>query len=194
MEVQLLMDPFVHLLNDDSKLSLTEQSGKSWLAGLTAAKKIITQRWNPPHDISRTHWLRCFLDIVFGTITMWTTPCTKELMKNLAFLGMWEWYPRPGNWAWNLYPPARPVHHKSICLYLVGAHVCSTLFLLLVLLVFLVLVFFPFLGLIVFTTDMEQLLHLQHITRAWVEGEREGRSEGRQEGGRGERDNRNTQE
>ena len=85
MEVQLPMDPFVHLLNDDSKLFLTEKSPEIWLAGLTAVKKIIAQRWKPPHDISRTHWLRCFLDIAYlelssaritlaqdGTIIMWT--------------------------------------------------------------------------------------------------------------------------
>ena len=63
--VQLPMEPAVHLLNDDSHLSLTERTRKIWLAGLTAAKKIIVQRWKPPHDISHTHWLRNFLDISY---------------------------------------------------------------------------------------------------------------------------------
>ena len=63
--IQLPMDPFVHLLNDDSRLSLTEKSQKIWLAGLTASRKIIVQRWKPPHDISKTHWLRSFLDMAY---------------------------------------------------------------------------------------------------------------------------------
>ena len=42
MEVQLPIDHFVHLLNDDSKWSLTEKSREIWLAGVTAAKKIIS--------------------------------------------------------------------------------------------------------------------------------------------------------
>ncbi len=55
--VQLPMEPALHLLNDDSQLSLVETTHKIWLADLTAAKKIVVQRWKPPHDISRTHWL-----------------------------------------------------------------------------------------------------------------------------------------
>ena len=94
MGVQLPMDPYIHLLNDDSNLSLTEKSRKIWLSGLTAAKKIIAQRWKPPHDLSKTHWLRSFLDIAYlelssarinlaqqGTITMWT-----DLISNLKDL------------------------------------------------------------------------------------------------------------
>lgn len=92
--VQLPMDPAVHLLNDDSHLSLTEKTRKIWLAGLTAAKKIVVQRWKPPHDISNTHWLRSFLDISYlelssarvndarpNTILMWT-----NLISNLKDL------------------------------------------------------------------------------------------------------------
>lgn len=43
MGVQLPMEPAVHLLNDDSHLSLTEIACRVWLAGLTAAKKIIVR-------------------------------------------------------------------------------------------------------------------------------------------------------
>ena len=63
--VQFPMDPAVHLLNDDSHLSLAEKNRKVWLAGLTAAKKIVVQRWKSPHDISTVHWLRSFLDISY---------------------------------------------------------------------------------------------------------------------------------
>lgn len=63
--VQLPMDLAVHLLNDDSLLSLTEKTRKIWLAGLTAAKKIVVQRWKHPHVISNIHWTRCFLDIAY---------------------------------------------------------------------------------------------------------------------------------
>lgn len=55
--VQLPMEPAIHLLNDDSQLSLGAKTRKIWLAGLTAAKKIIVQRWKPPHDVSKAHWL-----------------------------------------------------------------------------------------------------------------------------------------
>lgn len=51
--------------------------------------------------------------------------------------------------------------------YLVGAHVSSRLLLIFVLLILLVLVLLLFLvfGFVVLATDMEKLLHLQHITR-----------------------------
>ena len=65
---QFPMDPYIHLLNDDSTLGLTVKARKACLAGLTAAQKIIVQRWKPPHDISKTHWLRAFLDIAYLTM------------------------------------------------------------------------------------------------------------------------------
>ena len=54
------------------------------LSGLTAAKKILAQRWKPPHTLTRLHWLNTFLDVtvsemsvsVFGacgkTIAIWS--------------------------------------------------------------------------------------------------------------------------
>lgn len=42
-----------------------ENARKVWQASLTTAKRIVVQRWKPPHDISSTHWLRSFLDILF---------------------------------------------------------------------------------------------------------------------------------
>lgn len=38
--VQLPMGPAVHLLNDDSHLSLIKKTCKVWLSGLTAAKGV----------------------------------------------------------------------------------------------------------------------------------------------------------
>lgn len=58
------IDPIVWLLNDDSKLQLFEKQRKIWLAGSTAAKKMIVQRWLPPHSLSMHQWMAYFLDIV----------------------------------------------------------------------------------------------------------------------------------
>lgn len=66
IDIQLPMDPALHLLNDDSKLEgMNERSRKIWLAGLTAAKKIIVQVWVPPHNLAHKHWLNTFLEILF---------------------------------------------------------------------------------------------------------------------------------
>ena len=58
--VLLPMDPAIHLLNDNSCFSLTGEARKGWLAGLTAAKRIVVQRWKPPHNISNMHRLQGF--------------------------------------------------------------------------------------------------------------------------------------
>ena len=58
------LDPVVLLLNDDSRLNLTEKQRKIWLAGLTATKKMIAQRWLPPCTVAMRCWLSYFLDIV----------------------------------------------------------------------------------------------------------------------------------
>ena len=58
------LDPVVLLLNDDSRLNLTEKQRKIWLAGSTATKKMIAQRWLPPHSLIMRRWLSYFLDIV----------------------------------------------------------------------------------------------------------------------------------
>ena len=88
------MDPYVHLLNDDTGLDTGSNSRKIWLAGLTAAKKMLAQRWKPPHDISPTHWLHNFLNISYlerssarinnarlNTMTMW-----KNVISVLKYL------------------------------------------------------------------------------------------------------------
>lgn len=58
------MDPAVHLLDNDSQISLQGGTRKIWLAGLTATKKVIAQRWKS-NDVSFNHWLHCFLDIAY---------------------------------------------------------------------------------------------------------------------------------
>ena len=58
------MEPNLLLLNDDSNLDLNTKQQKIWLAGLTAAKKLIVQRWLPPHKLPPRKWLEYFLDAV----------------------------------------------------------------------------------------------------------------------------------
>ena len=65
IDFKLPMDPALHLLNDDSQIRMTERARKTWLAGLTAAKKMVVRVWLPPHDLSSEHWLHIFLDILF---------------------------------------------------------------------------------------------------------------------------------
>ena len=40
-----------------------------FLAGITAAKKIIAVRWKPPHKLSIAHWYFTFLDIIYLEIS-----------------------------------------------------------------------------------------------------------------------------
>ena len=60
-ELQIIL----HLLNDNPKAFISERMHKTWLAGLTAAKKIIAQQKNPPHDLPPKQWLWCLLDILY---------------------------------------------------------------------------------------------------------------------------------
>lgn len=53
-------------VNDNSHLGPSGNARKVWQAGLTTAKRIVVQRWKPPHDISSTHWL--FGHFIPGTI------------------------------------------------------------------------------------------------------------------------------
>jgi len=58
------LEPTLLLLNDDSHLGLNEKQRKVWLAGLTAAKKLVVQRWLPPHKLYARKWLEYFQDVV----------------------------------------------------------------------------------------------------------------------------------
>ena len=58
------LQPILLLLNDDSQLQLSEKQRKIMFAGLTAAKKLIVQRWMPPYTLHSRKWLFYFHDIV----------------------------------------------------------------------------------------------------------------------------------
>lgn len=57
------LEPIPLLLNDDSHMGLNARQRKIWLAGLTAAKKLVVQRWIPPHKLYTKKWLEYFLDV-----------------------------------------------------------------------------------------------------------------------------------
>lgn len=53
------------ILNDLSRLGLTLDKRRVFLAGLTAAKKLVATRWKPPHSLSFRAWVLTYLDIVY---------------------------------------------------------------------------------------------------------------------------------
>uniref|UniRef100_A0A3B1ICK8 Reverse transcriptase domain-containing protein n=1 Tax=Astyanax mexicanus TaxID=7994 RepID=A0A3B1ICK8_ASTMX len=54
----------VFLLNDFSSLTISVQQKRLLLCALTAAKKVLVNRWNPPHHVSRHQWILTALDII----------------------------------------------------------------------------------------------------------------------------------
>ena len=65
-----------------------------FLAGLTAAKKIVAMRWKPPHSLNKQYWVLTFIDVVYlelstarihgareDTIRLWAQ--TLEKLKGL---------------------------------------------------------------------------------------------------------------
>lgn len=64
LELDIPLQPSLLLLNDDSQIECTEKQRKVCLAGLTAAKKLIVQRWLPPHKLPIKNWLLYFQDII----------------------------------------------------------------------------------------------------------------------------------
>ena len=62
--MKLPLEPALLLLNDDSRIKIAEIERKLWLAGMTAAKKIIVLRWLPPHQLSIKHWLQALLEVI----------------------------------------------------------------------------------------------------------------------------------
>ncbi len=61
-----------------------------FLAGLTAAKKIVVTRWKPPHSLNKQYWVLTFIDMVYlahihgtreDTIRLWAH--TLEKLKGL---------------------------------------------------------------------------------------------------------------
>lgn len=64
LEVTIPLLPTSLLLNDDSSLELSLQQRRILWTGLTAAKKMLASRWQPPHTLSRQQWANSFLDVV----------------------------------------------------------------------------------------------------------------------------------
>lgn len=62
--VDIPLSPSLLLLNDDSTLELSLQQRRILWAGLTAAKKMLALRWQPPHNLPWQQWANSFLDIV----------------------------------------------------------------------------------------------------------------------------------
>ena len=52
--------PAVMLLNN---LQIPFPLKNVFLVGLTAAKKMLALRWQPPHTLTRKHWLNTFFDL-----------------------------------------------------------------------------------------------------------------------------------
>lgn len=64
-EVELPCSPAALFLNHLSNLGLTLNKKRGLLAGLTAAKKLVAIRWDPPHSLSFHAWVLSYLDIVY---------------------------------------------------------------------------------------------------------------------------------
>ena len=56
--------PKYMLLNDNDTLLLNTVQRRVWLAGSTAAKKMLTLRWQSPHTLPFNQWKQSLLDIV----------------------------------------------------------------------------------------------------------------------------------
>ncbi len=78
-------DPVLFLLNDNSQFPLNKKDCKFWLAASTAAKKLLVQRWKPPHDLSIKHWLHSLLEILYLERSSARTTHAKPVI-----LSMWK--------------------------------------------------------------------------------------------------------
>ena len=64
LKIRIPVSPALLLLNDDSSLNLSLQHKRILWAGLTAAKRMLALRWQPPHSLAWQHWANSFLEIV----------------------------------------------------------------------------------------------------------------------------------
>lgn len=64
LKIKIPVSPALLLLNDDSSLILSLQHRRILWAGLTAAKKMLALRWQPPHSLAWQQWANSFLEIV----------------------------------------------------------------------------------------------------------------------------------
>lgn len=65
LHINVPLSPRVLLLNDMSQLNLRKAQQKVFLAGLTAAKKMVATRWKPPHSLSYRQWVLSFIDVAY---------------------------------------------------------------------------------------------------------------------------------
>lgn len=75
--------PFIFLLNDLSSLNLTLPQKLAFLAGLTAAKKLVATRWKLPHTLSSRAWILTYLDIAYLELSTAHMHGAKESMAEL---------------------------------------------------------------------------------------------------------------
>lgn len=57
-------NPIILLLNDDSQLLLNFSQRRLLFLGLTAAKKMLIQRWKPAHSFHISQWTALLYDIL----------------------------------------------------------------------------------------------------------------------------------
>ena len=65
LQIDITPSPSLFILNDVSQLQLNATRSRVFLAGLTAAKKMVATRWKPPHTLTFRQWALTFLDIVY---------------------------------------------------------------------------------------------------------------------------------
>ena len=63
LERTIPCSPTILLLNDFTGLDLSLMHQRWFLVGLTAAKKLIAQRWKAPHALSYQHWVNTVIDL-----------------------------------------------------------------------------------------------------------------------------------
>ena len=63
LERTIPCSPTILLLNDFTGLDLSLMHQRWFLVGLTAAKKLIAQRWKAPHALSNQNWVNTVIDL-----------------------------------------------------------------------------------------------------------------------------------
>lgn len=75
--------PEVLLLNNSSSLGLNILEKRVWLAGLTAAKRIIACRWKTPQFVTMQKWVNDFLDI--AKLEQWASRMHNAKPQNVQY-------------------------------------------------------------------------------------------------------------
>jgi hypothetical protein len=65
LDMTIPCSPKLLSLNDNSPRIMSLQKRRIMLSGLTAAQKILALRWQPPHSLAMSHWIRPFVDIIY---------------------------------------------------------------------------------------------------------------------------------